>query len=223
MIGSDVCKFVIFKLFFGHAVSRTAFQDLARSWAGHLPVGGLGRDGRPPKPAALSADLINLWNVSFFGRRGVELVLYKGRERRTGPNAGQLDSELAPYDDSDDSSASSNSSDSDFVDHGSHGNPVGGPYGRPQMPVEMSDPRRRRHEERQERRRRRKEKKARRKARAKGYSVYVAYLPLGNPNSYGKGIMLGGYSNTATSNKPHGGYAPMSVPQSRSQGYGTGY
>jgi Domain of unknown function (DUF4646) len=201
-------------LFFYLSVSQIVipvFQDLARSWTGQLPVGGLGRDGRAPKPSALSADLINLWNISFFAPRGVELILYKGRERRTGPHAGQLDSELT---DSDDSSSSS-SSDS------SHGNPAGGHYGRP--PVEMSDSRRRRHEEKQEKRRRRKEKKARRKAKSKGYSVYVAYLPLGNPNSYGKG-MVGGYNNPTMHNKlPHGGYGAMSLPQSRSQGYGTGY
>ena len=170
----------------------------------------MGRDGRAPKPSALSADLINLWNASFFSPRGVELILYKGRERRTGPNAGQLDPELASS--SDDSS--SDSSDSDFVDQ------AGGPYRRP---VEMSDSRRRRHEEKQEKRRRRKEKKARRKAKAKGYSVYAAYLPLGNPNSYGKGIMAGGYNNTAMPNRPPGGYGAMNIPQSRSQGYGTGY
>ena len=170
----------------------------------------MGRDGWAPKPAALSADLINLWNVSFFGPRGVELVLYKGRERRTGPQAGQLDSELSDSDDS----FSSSSSDSD------HGNLAGGHYGRP--PMEMSDSRRRRHEEKQERRRRRKEKKAWRKAKAKGYSVHVAYLPLGNPNSYGKGMVAGGYSNPTMQNKPHG-YGAMNVPQSRSQGYGTGY
>ena len=159
--------------------------------------------------------MINLWNASFFGPRGVELVLYKGRERRTGPNAGQLDSELASYDESDDYS-SSDSSGSDFLDHG---NPAGGPYRRP---AEMSDSRRRRHEEKQERRRRRKEKKARRKAKAKGYSVYVTYIPLGNPNAYGKGIMSGGY-NTTMQNKSLGGYGAMNIPQARSQGYGTGY
>ena len=174
----------------------------------------MGRDGRTPKPAELSAELINLWNASFFSPRGVELVLYKGRERRTGVNAGHLDSELASYDDSDDSSSSSSSDSDKFVDQ------VGGPYGRPSMPGEMSDSRRRRYEEKQERRRRRKEKKARRKAKAKGYSVFVAYLPLGNPNSYGKGMMAGGY-NTAMPNQFHGGYGP--IPQSRSQGYGTGY
>ena len=213
MIGTDVSMFVIHPLFSYPPVSQTVisvFQDLARSWHGQLPVGGLGRDGRTPKPSALSADLINLWNVSFFGPRGVELVLYKGRERRTGPNAGQLDSELPSYDDSDDS-YSSDSSDSDFVDYG---NTTGGSYRRP---VEMSDSRRRRHEEKQERRRRRKEKKARRKARANGYSVYVTYLPLGNPNSYGKVMMAGGYNNT------NQGYGPINVPQSRNQGYGIGY
>jgi len=146
----------------------------------------------------------------FFGPRGVELVLYKGRERRTGPHAGQLDSELV---DSDDLSSSSSST-------SEYGNPAGGHYGRP--PVEMSDARRR-HEEKQERRRRRKEKKARRKAKAKGYSVYVTYLPLGNPNSYGKGMMAGSYNNPAIQNKPPAGYGAMNVPQSRSQGYGTGY
>ena len=177
----------------------------------------MGRDGRPPKPSALSADLINLWNISFFGPRGVELVLYKGRERRTGPHAGQLDPELTYDDNSDGLSSSSSSSSLEY------GNLAGGHYGRPA--VEMSESRRRRHEEKQERRRRRKEKKARRKAKAKGYSVYVTYLPLGNPNSYGKGMMAGpgGYNNPVMQNKPHAGYGAMNVPQSRSQGYGAGY
>lgn len=175
----------------------------------------MGRDGRPPKPSALSADLINLWNVSYFAPRGVELVIYKGRERRTGPHAGQLDPDLASYDDDSDGLSSSSSSSSL-----EYGNPMGGHYGRP--PMEMSDSRRRRQEEKQERRRRRKEKKARRKAKARGYSVYVSYLPLGNPNSYGKGMMAGGY-NPAMQNNPHAGYGAMGVPQTRSQGYGTGY
>jgi hypothetical protein len=159
--------------------------------------------------------LINLWNVSFFAPRGVELVLYKGRERRTGLNAGQLDPDLASYDDDSDDPSSSSSSSLEY------GNSAGGHYGRP--PMEMSDSRRRRQEEKQERRRRRKEKKARRKAKAKGYSVYVSYLSLGNPNSYGKGMMAGGYNNPAMQNNPHAGYGAINVPQSRSQGYGTGY
>ena len=188
---------------------------MVHSWTGQLPVGGLGRDGRPPKPSALSADLIKLWNVSFFGPCGIELVLYKGRERHTGAHAGQLDPELTSYDDDSDNLSSSSSSSLGY------GDPAGGHYGRP--PMEMSDSRRRRHEEKQERRRRRKEKKARRKAKAKGYSVYVTYLPLGNPNAYGKGMMAGGYNNPAMQNNSHAGYGAMNVPQSRSQGYGTGY
>lgn len=87
----------------------------------------------------------------------------------------------------------------------------------------MSDSRYRRHEEKQERRRRRKEKKLRRKAKARGYLLYIAYLPLGNPNSYGKGMVAGGYNNPTMQNQPHGGYGAMNMPQSHSQGYGIGY
>jgi len=41
-----------------------------------------------PSESTLAADPVDLWNSAFFLVRGVEVVLYKGRERRSGPNAG---------------------------------------------------------------------------------------------------------------------------------------
>jgi hypothetical protein len=73
-------------------------QDLTLSWAGKLPLPDLARGGRVPKRSTLAADLVDLWNSSFFLARGVEVVLYKGRERRSGPNAGLIDRQLPTYD-----------------------------------------------------------------------------------------------------------------------------
>lgn len=68
-------------------------------WSGKLPVPEYSQDGRPPRRTILTADLVDLWNASFFLRRGVEVVLYKGRERRTGRNAGIVDVNLPGFDD----------------------------------------------------------------------------------------------------------------------------
>jgi hypothetical protein len=74
------------------------------------------RDGRVPKRTTLTADLIDLWNTSFFLKRGVEVVLFKGRERRSGRNAGAVELHLPGFDDtplSDESESESESSDDD--------------------------------------------------------------------------------------------------------------
>ena len=51
-------------------------------------------DGRPPKRSTIIADLVDVWNSSFFRSRGVEAVLYKGRERRSGRYTGTVDMHL---------------------------------------------------------------------------------------------------------------------------------
>ena len=74
-------------------------QDLSLAWSSKLPVPDYARDGRPPKRTTLTADLIDLWNTSFFFKRGVEVVLFKGRERRSGRGAGSVELHLPGFDD----------------------------------------------------------------------------------------------------------------------------
>lgn len=77
-------------------------KDVALAWANRLPVPELSRDGQGPKNSVLVADLVDLWNVSFFLPRGVELVLYRGKERRTGQHSGTIDRDVPDFDESDD-------------------------------------------------------------------------------------------------------------------------
>ncbi|KIM45863.1 hypothetical protein M413DRAFT_295866 [Hebeloma cylindrosporum] len=189
-------------------------QDLGRSWIGQLPVPSTGRDGQPPRRSTLAADLVELWNTSFFHPRGVELILYKGNERRTGPQAGQIEHRLPRYEED---SSPSHSSDSGFSDHDGRG----GPYGR--SGYEQGEARRRHQEDKQERRRRRREKRARKKA--KTYSLYISCLSKGAPGAYVGGpsamSMPGGYGVAASA---PGGYGspmyrvPEGIPTARSHG-----
>ncbi|KAF8204871.1 hypothetical protein BJ912DRAFT_1052189 [Pholiota molesta] len=219
---------------------KRCMQDLGRSWTGQLPVPSFGKEGQPRR-STLAADLVDLWNASFFFNRGVELILYKGRERRTGPQAGIIDHSLPQYYD-DDYSSSSLTSTSDSESEYNH---ASGPYGRPgnSQTVELQEARRRRHEEKKERRRRRKEKKARRRAKSrdKTYSVYIVCLPRGAavpvPYAVGAQPVTGGYgvmSNAAGGYAPAGGYVPpttytpgygqpVGIPKTRSHGYGGDY
>ncbi|KAJ7638584.1 hypothetical protein FB45DRAFT_903294 [Roridomyces roridus] len=173
-------------------------QDLCLAWTGRLPA-----PGRDQKKSSLAADLIHLWNSSFFFHRGVEVVLYKGRERRTGPSAGVVDLPLMSHDDRDDDSSSSSSSseDSDSDDGARYPNTY--MYGQQGPMPDVLEQRRRRREMKAEKKRRRKEKKARRKAkqREKKYSLYITCVPNGGPAGQGAGMMAG---------------APMGVP-----GYGS--
>lgn len=144
----------------------------------------LTNSGRPPKRATLTADLIDLWNASFFIRRGVEVVLYKGRERRSGPNAGVAD--LPPHLLTADSLSSSSEDDSDSDDEDpniSYGyyRPGGGQGSM----AEVLEIRRRRNELRAEKTRRRKERKLRRKekARERQYALYLTCVRPGGPGS----------------------------------------
>ncbi|KAJ6627542.1 hypothetical protein B0H10DRAFT_2161180 [Mycena sp. CBHHK59/15] len=161
--------------------------DLCLAWTGRLPA-----PGRPQKKATLAADVIDLWNVSFFFPRGVEVVLYKGRERRSGPNAGLADIRLPTYDESDElsSSSSSSSEDSDSDSGGRHP-PATYMYGQqPFAPgqgsmAEVLEQRRTRREARADKKRRRKEKKSRRKAKAreKKFALYLTCVPNGGPGA----------------------------------------
>ncbi|KAF8901649.1 hypothetical protein CPB84DRAFT_1846651 [Gymnopilus junonius] len=191
---------------------KRCMQDLGRCWTGQLPVAGVIKGGQPLKRSTLAKDLVHLWNTSFFFRRGVELILYKGKDRRTGPEAGRIEAQLPPHDDTDGSSSSpSSSSESELL---GYENPEG----------------RRRREEKLARRRRRKEKKARHRAKArdKVYTVYIACIPWQSPHvAYGTRppIKQGGYAQPPiTSQYGASAYStPPAIPTTRSHGYSGGY
>jgi hypothetical protein len=139
------------------------------AWSGRLP---LPPGSRLPRPSTAVADLVDLWNDQFFTARAVEVVLYKGRERRTGPDAGMVDD--LPLDGEASESSSSESEDSESDD-----DQQGGGYGYDRREARRA----RRAERKAEKKRRRKEKKLRRKAREqeRRYSLYVTYVPGAPP------------------------------------------
>ncbi|KAJ3904873.1 hypothetical protein F5879DRAFT_31063 [Lentinula edodes] len=184
-------------------------DDVRLAWAGRLPTPGTSVNGRPPKRATLVAKLIELWNHSFFERRGVELVLYKGRERRSGSQYGAFD---IPHDEFDDDTSSS--SDSDSGSSGEDDQPPTGFYGG--YPPEMPDARQRRRAAKAEKRRRRKEKKYRRRQREKRYSLWLTRLPQGGPGGY----MSTTGSVTPSTFPPHSPAMPGSAFRGPSPGPG---
>ncbi|KAI0309654.1 hypothetical protein OF83DRAFT_1179372 [Amylostereum chailletii] len=141
-------------------------EDLALAWAGKLPANGASRRSQ------MAAELVEVWNNAFFQQRGVEAVLYKGRERRSGPAAGTIDRHLPGFDtESDSDSDSSLSDDSDLSESDRYRSAAyGGHYGR-------HDDRdsKRRQREKKEKKRKQKEK-AKRKAE-KTYSLYLTCIP----------------------------------------------
>ncbi|PCH41354.1 hypothetical protein WOLCODRAFT_137346 [Wolfiporia cocos MD-104 SS10] len=158
-------------------------QDLGLAWQGKMLAAAIPEpDGRPPKRSTSGAIIVELWNENFFGRRGVEVVLYKGRERRTGPGAGSVDLHLPGFDtydavSSDSEDDTEESSDESLEERYRYG-AYGGVYGR-QIDgrlAESREARRIRHEKRAEKRERKREKKVRARLREleKRYSLYVA-------------------------------------------------
>lgn len=165
-------------------------QDLTGAWLGRLPIPESAKqDGRGPKRSIVATDLVELWNTSFFIPRGVELIIYKGRERRNGKYAGRVDTALPGFDltvdDLTDSSSelSERDSEDDYVPPGGvrYGN-YGGVYGRQDTTnLEAREARLRRKGIEEEERKRRKEKKLRRRLREleRTYALYLTYLPPG--------------------------------------------
>lgn len=141
------------------------------------------RDGRAPKRTVLTSDLIDLWNGQFFLRRRVEVVLYKGRERRSGQDAGTVDlrlQDIGDFNSSSDSESSSSEDDDDAGDRQRYSVYSGG-YGRADSQLaELQERKRVRRELRKaEKKRRRQEKKQRKKQREadKSYALYITYVP----------------------------------------------
>ncbi|KAF9008771.1 hypothetical protein BDQ17DRAFT_1348900 [Cyathus striatus] len=161
-------------------------EDLSLAWAGRLPVPP---NSPPRKRSELASELVDLWNDNFFKARGVEFVLFKGKERRSGPRAGMIEDYLPHYNDSSASSSSESSEESDGSDY----IPTSGVYGRPNA-SELADIARRRREAKLDKRRRQKEKKQRKrdKAKAKNYSLYMTCVPRPSTQMMGGGY--GGYA-----------------------------
>jgi len=162
-------------------------QDLTNAWLGRLPIPEAAKQaGRVPKRSTVAADLVELWNSSFFIPRGVELMVYKGRERRNGQHAGILDMDLPGFNltagDITDSSSELTQGDSedDYVPPGGarYGR-QGGVYGR-QDPttIEGREARMRRKEIEEEERNKRREKKLRRRLREleRRYTLHLTCL-----------------------------------------------
>ncbi|KAF8351181.1 hypothetical protein F5887DRAFT_1068925 [Amanita rubescens] len=133
-----------------------------------------------PDAQASSPELLHSWNSAFFMPRGVEVVLYKGSARFSGPKAGITDLPIGKDDESTDSDSSSESSSEEETYRNS---PPGGLYGGgyPAAPPsayssESNESRRRRREEKK-RRRREKRMKRKQREREKKYSLYVTYVP----------------------------------------------
>ncbi|KAG2077711.1 hypothetical protein BDR04DRAFT_1088817 [Suillus decipiens] len=76
-----------------HQDWSTFMNILALAWVGNLPLPEFAK-GHPPSRSSIITDLINWWNKCFFLPRRVEVILYKGRERRSGPHAGTVDNQL---------------------------------------------------------------------------------------------------------------------------------
>jgi hypothetical protein len=146
-------------------------QDITLAWTGRLPVPP---GSRLPRPSTAVSDLIDLWNASFFGPRHVELVLYKGRERRTGPHAGAVDDLPILDGDDDDQSSEEEESDDSEAEHARYSS-YGG-YGATQA-------REARRARREEKRRRRKERRARRRVRdmERRYQLVALHTPPAAP------------------------------------------
>ena len=166
---------------------------MSLAWAGKLPVPAYTNDGRPPKRTTLTSDLIELWNASFFERRGVEVVLYKGRERRSGRYAGSVDVHLPGFEnytaDASDSSdhSTTDSDDDDALDRHTY-NAYSGAYSRQaeaRMAEIQQEQRFRRERRKADKKKRRQEKKQRRKQREaeRKYALYITCITP-EPASY---------------------------------------
>jgi len=174
-------------------------QDVALAWAGKLP---LPDNNGPLERTTLVGDLADLWNKSFFLIRNVELVLYRGRERRSGSRTGIVDRDLPLYDKTDDYGITS-SEDSEELENSdleytggyaaAHNNPR-------QQLAEVLEAGRLREEAkkaaREERRRRRQERNRirREKRQERVYALYLMYVPtrVGRGSGYASSGGQGG-------------------------------
>lgn len=192
------------------------WKDIKLAWSGRLPIPSDSRSGQAPRRTTVVADMIDLWNTSFFLPRSVEVVLYKGRERCSGPKVGLIDNSLPEDGNSDRSESEEEEEEDDESELEEYLARNANAYGRPQDfdPVIIA---RRRREAREDKRRARKEKEAKRKARAKErekvYALYMTCLPVGGAVHAASG-MPGGYPPVTTT-----AYVPAATGYGRHGGY----
>ncbi|KLO15759.1 hypothetical protein SCHPADRAFT_248452 [Schizopora paradoxa] len=197
-------------------------QDLSLAWQNHLPLPSNLRSGKMPKRTTVVSDLLDSWNAAFFLPRGIEVVLYKGRERLSGRGAGRPETRL-PRMDSEDSYSSDDSSDDDLYSDmepaggqgGRYGSGHYGLYGRrdERYEQEMRESRLYRRQKKEEKRRRAKERKMHRKEQNKTYSLYMCYVDPSARDPYGRvggggsnfgGSQVGGYAGSGYASSGHG-------------------
>ncbi|THH12911.1 hypothetical protein EW146_g7248 [Bondarzewia mesenterica] len=147
-------------------------QDLAMAWAGRLPTADPSR--RSQKRSSVTAELVDLWDASFFQQRGVEVILFKGHERRSGPSAGTIIDHLPSFDSDSDSSATSSLTGISDLSDDKYGKPGYGPYARPSdvYAPENVEALRRRMQKKSDKRKRRKARERERK-----YALYITCVP----------------------------------------------
>lgn len=115
----------------------------------------------------------------------MEIVLFKGRERRSGRNVGAVELHLPGFDDvnggTDDSDSESDSSEDDDDDDRYRYGSYGGGYGRAgDQLAELQEAKRlRRERKRADKKRRRQEKKQKKKLKEaeRKYAVYITCVP----------------------------------------------
>ena len=142
-------------------------------------------DGRSPRRTTLTADLVDLWNASFFIRRGAEVVLYKGRERRSGRNVGAIDIHLPGFDDypEDTDEDDDLSDDSEYEDDRHRFGAYSGSYSRgiDREMAELHEARRLRHERKKANQKRRRTERRRRERVKDAERKYALYLTCVSP------------------------------------------
>lgn len=157
---------------------------MARAWTGQLAVR---ERQRSKKNYSMVAQLIDIWNASFFSIRGVELVLYRGRRQYSGPHAGHYDNRLGIEGSSEDESdtISTVSSDSDaeerYMFYGGGHSRHGGTSNH-----WLTDSREARHERKLEKRKLREKKRMRRerervRERGSGFKLFLVCIGEGQP------------------------------------------
>ena len=72
--------------------------DLTGAWIEQLPIPESAKqNGRPPERRDVVTGVVEDWNKKFFFRRGIEAIVYKGRERITDKYAGRVDTNLPDF------------------------------------------------------------------------------------------------------------------------------
>ncbi|TDL29156.1 hypothetical protein BD410DRAFT_892504 [Rickenella mellea] len=154
-------------------------NDLRLAWVGRLPLPNV-PTGRTPKRSSVITDLVDVWNNAFFIPRGVEILLYKGRDLRSGRMAGRKEMRLPRVEESDLSSTASSEeslSDPDDIGRGAYGAYGRNVQGQERWAEELREARRYRRQRKAEKRRLARQRKLERQERSKKYSLYISYIP----------------------------------------------